>query len=161
MVKKYKPWIHNIKMVIKNKKGWIRIVEAFVAILLVAGVLLIVINQGYIGKKDLSSQIYGVEISILREIQLNDTLRDDVLNAGEPPVGWDNATFPQSIKDKIIERVPNYLDCKSQICWMDEICELDEYPEKDVYAQSVAITTTLETPEEQQLRQLKFFCWAK
>ncbi len=146
-------------MITKNKRGWIKIVEAFVAILLVAGVLLIVINQGYIGKKDISSQVYDVEISILREIQLNYTLRDDVLNAGEPPIRWNDTNFPQSIKDKINDRAPNYLDCKAKICEMDEICELDEYLEKDVYAQSVAITTTLETPEEQQLRQLKFFCW--
>ena len=142
-----------------NKKGWIKIVEAFIAILLVAGVLLIVINQGYIGKKDISSDVYDVEVSILREIQLNDALRDDILNAEPIPIKWDD--FPPNIKTKIIDRTPNYLDCEAEICEMDEVCELDEYPEKDVYAQSVAITTTLETPEEQQLRQLKLFCWVK
>ncbi len=146
-------------MITKDKRGWIKIVEAFVAILLVAGVLLIVINQGYIGKKDISSQVYDVEVSILREIQLDDALRDEVLNSGEPPIEWDD--FPPNIKDKITDRTPNYLDCGAKICWMDEICELDEYPEKDVYAQSVAITTTLETPEGQQLRQLKLFCWVE
>jgi hypothetical protein len=30
----------------KNNKGWIEIVEAFVAVLLVAGVLLFVLNKG-------------------------------------------------------------------------------------------------------------------
>ena len=142
-----------------NNKGWIKIVEAFVAILLVAGVLLIVINQGYIGKKDISSQVYDVEVAILREIQLNDVLRNEILSVVSPiEVTEDNA--PQTW-NKIIDRAPSYLDCKAKICEMDEICELDEYPGKDVYAQSVAITTTLETPEEKQLRQLKLFCWAK
>ncbi len=146
-------------MIIKNKKGWIKIVEAFVAILLVAGVLLIVISQGYIGKKDISSQVYDVEISILREIQLDDALREEVLNVTCPiEVTKDNV--PQTW-NRIHDRAPSYLDCEAKICWMDEICELDEYPEKDVYAQPVAITTILETPKEKQLRQLKLFCWVR
>ena len=173
MVKKYKPWIHNIKMITKNKRqenqrfpsynffpknhrGWIKIVEAFVAILLIAGVLLIVINKGYIGKKDISSQVYDVEISILREIQLNDTLRNDTLNAEPVPVKWND--FPPNIKNKILARTPNYLVCEAKICEMDAICKLDEYPEKDVYAQSVAITAALETYDP---KQLKLFCWVK
>jgi hypothetical protein len=142
----------------KNHKGWIRIIEAFVAILLVAGVLLIVINKGDIGKKDISSTIYDVEISILREIQLNDALRNDILSV-TPPVEWNDTNFPLSIKNKIIDRIPAYLDCEAKICFMDEICELNEYPKKDVYAQSVAITATLQTPEEEHLKQLKLFCW--
>ena len=42
-----------------NKKAWIRIIEAFVALLLITGVLLIVINKGYIGKEDVSSKRGG------------------------------------------------------------------------------------------------------
>ncbi|MBD3247200.1 hypothetical protein GF378_01110, partial [Candidatus Pacearchaeota archaeon] len=54
----------------KDKRGWIRIIEAFIAVLLVAGALLIVINQGYIGKADISEQVYEVQLAILREIEL-------------------------------------------------------------------------------------------
>lgn len=143
----------------KNKKGWIKIVEAFIAILLVAGVLLVVINRGYIGKKDISSQVYDVEVSILREIQLNDALRVEILNA-TVPIEVTEGDVPQTW-GKITDRTPNYLDCKAKICRMGENCELEEYPEKDVYVQYVVITTTLETPEEEQLRQLKLFCWVK
>jgi len=146
---------------VKNNKGWIKIVEAFIAILLIMGVLLILINRGYIGEKDISSQVYDMEVSILREIQLNDTLRDKILNAGEPPIEWEDVNFPLDIKNKIINRIQKYLECKAKICKMDEICELKEYPEKDVYAQAVAITTTLQTPEEKQLKQLKLFCWVR
>jgi len=145
-------------MIIKNKRGWIKIVEAFVTILLVAGVLLIVINQGYIGKTDISSQIYDVEISILREIQLNDTLRNEILSV-TPPIEVTEDNVSQTW-NKITDRTPGYLDCKAKICEMEELCQLDEYPEKDVYAESVAITTTLET-EEVKYRQLKLFCWVK
>jgi len=141
-----------------NKKGWIKIVEAFVAILLVVGVLLIVINRGNIGKNDISSQVYDVQVSILREIQLNDTLRNEILSV-TPPIEVTDEHVHETWT-KITERTPNYLDCKAKICeMMEQTCELEEYPEKDVYAQTVAITTTLETPTEEQLRQLKLFCW--
>jgi len=149
-------------MIIKktNKKGWIRIVEAFVAILLVTGVLLVVINKGYIGKKDISAKVYETELSILREIQSNTTLRDSILQAGTPPIKWEDENFPPDVKSKISDRVPSYLNCEAQICEMDKICMLDEYPDKDIYAQSVAITVTLTTPDFDP-RQLKLFCWVK
>ena len=143
-------------MIIKNKKGWIKIVEAFIAILLVAGVLLIVVSQGYIGKKDISSQVYDAEILILREIQLDDVLRNEILDAEPIPVKWND--FPQNIKNKIISRIPSYLDCKAKICEMEDACELDEHLEKDIYAQSIAIVAALETYDP---RQLKLFCWVK
>ena len=140
------------------KKAWIKIVEAFVAILLVAGVLLIVISQGYIGKKDISGQVYDVQISILREIQLNDTLRNDVLDVNDP-IEWDEEDFPLSIKNKINSRVPNYLECKARICEIeDKSCELNEYPKGDVYAESTVITAVLETYGP---KQLKLFCWMR
>src|SRR3989344_493349 len=65
--------------IIYDKRGWIRVVEAFVAILLIVGVLLFVINKGYIGKKDISKQVYDAEISVLREIELDDNLREEIL----------------------------------------------------------------------------------
>ena len=144
---------------IKNKRAWIRIVEAFVAILLIIGVLLIVLNKGYIGKKDISAEVYNVEISILREIQLNDALRNDILNAN-PPVEWGDFKSEDLgvLKNKIISRLPNYLDCEAKICEVEDICVISKDLEKDVYAQSVIITTTLETPEYNP-RQLKLFCW--
>lgn len=142
----------------KDKRGWIKIVEAFVAILLVAGVLLVVVSEGYLGEKDISSTVYDAEISILREIQLNDSLRKDILNAGALPIGWDNANFPLSVKNKIINRAPNYLDCEAKICGLNKTCESYAYPGKEVYAQPVIIMSTL---TELDYRQLKLFCWVK
>ena len=140
----------------KNHRGWIRIVEAFVAILLVAGVLLIVINKGDLGKKDISLQIYKVEFSILREIQLNSELRNSVLEAGDSPIKWDDENFPLNVKNKIVNRLPNYLNCEAKICEIEDVCVLDTEFDKDIYVQSVIITTTLETYNP---RQLKLFCW--
>lgn len=141
-----------------NKKAWVKIVEAFVAVLLVAGVMLVAINQGYIGKKDISAKVYAIELSILREIELNDTLKNDILDITELPVDWNNESFPQEVKNKINARAPNYLDCEAKICEIDGACDIDRYFDKNVYAQSVTITPIL-TIEEPTYRKLKLFCW--
>jgi len=140
----------------KNRHGWIRIIEAFVAILLITGVLLIVINKGYIGKNDISLKVYKVEFSILREIQSDSELRYSILEAVNPPINWDDDNFPLNVKNKILNRVPNYLNCEAKICEIEETCVLDKEFDKDVYAQAGIITATLETYDP---RQLKLFCW--
>jgi hypothetical protein len=143
-----------------NKKGWLKIVEAFVAILLIASVLILVLNRGEIENQDFSEKIYDAEISILREIQLNNTLREITLSipVEDLPIEEDDENFPESVKDKVKKRTPNYLECKSKICKMDDPCYLDEYPLKNIYAQSVAITSTIEIYDP---RQVKIFCWMR
>jgi len=135
----------------------VKIVEAFIALLLIAGVLLIVIDKGYIAKTDISSKVYDAEISILREIELDDNLREDILDS-DLPMYWDNELFPQNLKNRIDERTPSYLECKAKICEMDEICTLDKYLNKDIYVQSVVISANLEIYSP---RQLRLFCWRK
>ncbi len=143
----------------KNRRGWIQIVEAFVAVLLVVGVVLIVLNKGYLERTDISERVYEAELSILREVQTNDSLRTKILSAAEPmPVPWEDARFPAEVKDKIIARTPNYLDCIGRICNMTQICVISEEKGKDIYSQSVTITSTLQTLS---YRKLNLFCWTK
>jgi len=143
----------------RNRRGWIEIIEAFVAVLLVAGVILIVLNKGYFQKTDISNRVYETELSILREIQTNDTLRSKILNAAEPlPIEWADVRFPIEVKDKITARTPDYLNCIGKICNMTQICIISESPQKDVYSQSVTITSTLQTIS---YRKLNLFCWTK
>jgi hypothetical protein len=144
-----------------DKKGWIEIVEAFVAVLLITGVILILLNKGYIGRTDISEKVYEAQLAILREIETNDTLRADILNAPEPlPVAWEDSGFPANVKNKITERTPNYLSCTGKICDMTQMCTLgeEESQGKDIYSQAVTITSTLETLG---YRKLNLFCWTK
>lgn len=143
----------------KNRKGWIEIVEAFVAVLLVAGVLLIVLNKGYLQKIDISNRVYEAELSILREVQTNDSLRTKILSAAEPmPVPWEDARFPSELKDKITVRTPDYLSCVGKICNMTQVCVISESSGKDIYSQAVTISSTLQTLN---YRKLNLFCWTK
>ncbi len=123
----------------RDKRAWIEIVEAFVAVLLVAGVLLVVINKGTFGKTDISEQVYTSQLSILREIETNDAFRSEILAVPILP-----AKVPTDIQDRINLRTPNYLICQGQICFLSDKCVLSSVIEKDVYAQAVVITTTLQ-----------------
>jgi hypothetical protein len=142
-------------MVRKNKKGWIKIVEAVIALLLIAGVLLVVINKGYIGRNDVSKKVYDIQLSILREIELNSELRNAILEIQDLPVGEDDV--PESVKNKILERKPDYLTCRTRICALDDICEPDVYVDRDIYAQAVAISASPEMGYAP--RKIKLFCW--
>ena len=141
-----------------EKRGWIRIIEAFSTILLITGVLLIVLNKGYLPKEDISQRIYEKQQGILREIQLNNSLRESILSfdSNSLPIEW--SSFPQDLKDKIISKTPGDLECKAKICNINDICVLNEISDKDIYAQKVIITATL---EKYSPRQLKLFCWEK
>ena len=138
---------------VMNKRGWIKIVEAFVAILLIVGIVLSLLGGGYIKKEDPSANIYKIEVSILRDIQNNNSLRYDILNAPAPlPIEWNN--FPLSIKNKIILDPPAYLNCGGKICSIEDSCLLSQNTNKDVFARSTIISSTI-------TRQLKIFCWEK
>ncbi len=144
---------------IQNKRGWIRIVEAFVAVLIIAGVILIILDKGYIKKEDPSEKIYEAENSILREIQNNNTIREEILNpALIEGIESDEPGFPSSVNNIINLQRPSYLDCKAKICNLDDSCILNDGLEQNVYARSVAITATLTNYNP---RQLKLFCWMK
>ena len=143
----------------KNRRGWIEIVEAFVAVLIIIGVILVVLNKEYFPKTDVSNTVYDTEVSILREIQTNSTLRTTIIGALEPlPIPWEDARFPSEVKNKIILRTPNGLDCVGKICEMNKTCSLEENNGKDIYSQSVAISATLQNVS---YRQLNIFCWTK
>ena len=148
----------------KSRKGWIRIVEAFLAILLVVSVLILVVNQEKKGSNDdASSRIYGYEIYILRGIELNNTLRNSVLNVNDSIISVisDNESFfPADVKNFIIgaSMVQGALNCGAEICFTNGTCGFWKSIGKDLYAQRIFISSNLTVYNP---RQLKVFCWLK
>ncbi|MCK4552647.1 hypothetical protein KAT80_00390 [Candidatus Pacearchaeota archaeon] len=141
-----------------SRKAWIRIFEAVIAVLLITSVLLVVIGQGKIDKNEDSLKIYKAEISMLREIQLDNLLREDILDIEFLPVEWDDFDSEglSNVKARIISKTPDYLDCKAMVCEMNATCILKEDSGGEVYVQSAVITASL---EKYSPRQLKLFCW--
>ena len=150
----------TLPLIPRNRSGWIEIVEAFVAILLISGVLLVLFTQQNSEGTDMSTSIYTTQISILREIQTNDNFRNEILSPVDTalPIEWESPNFPPDIKAKIVERTPNYLECKAKICSLDNECILSPSPKGNVYAQEVIISFTL---TQEGYRRFKLFCWNK
>jgi len=145
-----------IKIFPKDKHGWVRIVEAFVAVLLVLGIVLYILDEGYVKKDDASEKIYETENSILSEIQNNAPLRQDILDANPLPINW--ALLPASIRNKIENSRPSYLDCEAYLCEIRSDCLFQGSLQEDLYVRSVVITSTLISYSP---RELKLFCWIK
>ena len=141
---------------LKNKSGLIRIIEAFAMILIITGILLTVLNKGYISKSDNSEKIYEIEQAILREIQLNNSLRNEILALEDLPIEWEN--FPLNVKNEIISEAPINFECDAQICNLNDLCSLNKEIEKEIYVQKTIITANL---EKYSPRKLKIFCWVK
>lgn len=143
-----------------NKKAWINVAEAAISLLLVAGVLIAVLSSNYRESESLSGRIYESEISILREIQLNENLREKILLATPLPVNWTdfNSSGMGNVKNKINAQIPNYLNCEAKLCEIDKVCNSDSQISKDIYVQSVIISSN---SEYYRPRQLRLFCWER
>ncbi len=137
----------------KNKKGWIKVSEAFLAILLIAAVVILVTGNSSVREGDTKERISDSQILILRDIEINKTLRQDIIDTnGE--IDWED--FPSSVKGRIEEKKPAWLECVAKICEPASECVLSESKEEDVYAKPLIITSTIDTFNP---RQLKLFCW--
>ena len=138
---------------VKNKKAWVKLVECFITITILSTVMLIIVSQKRMVDDNFSAQIYEEENEILRKIQLNDSLRNDVLGENTLPLEWEN--FPPSLKNIINLNIRGDLNCTSKICGINDPCLLD-LGEKDIYVQSVLISSNLSVYSP---KKLKLFCW--
>ncbi len=134
----------------KNKKAWLRIVEAFLAVVIIASVLLIVFVRQ--PNQTRAEEIAKFQRAILRQIALDDVLRQDVLIGGE--------TEKENIISFINENKPDYWNFEIEICGIEDVCGISEYPpealNKEIYAQEILITSTLENYSP---KKLKMFVW--
>lgn len=147
----------------KNKKGWIKIVEAVIAVLLVASVLIVVANRGSLGREEISQKVYSIQVAILKEIQQDNSLRDSITsNSLTLPVEWESfdSSGLSDVKNKVVSRTPDYLTCEARICEPSDLCDYVGSVSKNIYAYSILITVSPEavgfTP-----RQIKLFCWTE
>ena len=146
----------------KNKKGWLEIVEAFTSVLLIAGVLILLAGNFRTDTQNFSSQVYDLEHAILREIQFNNSLRNEIIaiSPGSLPIAWDDfdSNLP-NIMDKIELENPSYLECVATLCGISDTCTSEFSPtDKDVFVQSVFIGASVDSYSP---KKLSLFCWIK
>ncbi len=145
----------------KNKKGWMRVIEAFFAAMIILVVLILVINQqGTKQQSSSSTVIYNAEISMLRNVELNDSLRGEIIGVGDSllPLNSDNQSFPAELKNEIDSLVSEYypfLSCGEQICDTVGECSYWKKSSGELYSQSVLITANV---TDYNPRKFSLFC---
>lgn len=137
-----------------SRRGWVRIVEAFVAILLITGVVLLVFNQQTTHREDPAPAIYQEEQDALFAVQTNASLRAAILSVS-PPLASITPGFPDAVNRTLQDNLPDYLVCIAQICSLESACLSPMMYDKSVYARSALISTDDTTFNP---RQLKLFC---
>jgi len=130
----------------KNKKAWLRIFEAFVAILLVLGVLIVMVTRSYSNKGG-GESIQETQRFILEQISANDELRKDILQENNAHVN-----------ETIVSMIPSHWNFETRICNLSAVCGMSNYIEKDVYADEILITGNLTFYNPKKLR---LFVWMK
>ena len=137
----------------RNKKGIVRIIEAIIAILIIAGVVLtLAVNRRVGGEKDLSETLPP----LLEEIAKNAELREEI-------IVWETGAETE-LTVFLAERIKNpNLNYTIKICEPDKVCALERYPEDakgDIFAAERIISAAAALRREEfSPKKIKLFLW--
>jgi hypothetical protein len=131
-----------------NKKGFIRILEAIFAIMLIMGAVLIIISNN-LQTADISEEAYEKQRYILEIISNNEGMRNEIIKEGN--LGKTNEfikkTMPSSWK---------YSVCVTSV---DQICSPGDVPnDKELYVSETIISSSLEI-DYTASKKLRLFVW--
>jgi hypothetical protein len=130
-----------------NKRAWLRILEAFLAVVIVlSAVLIIMVKQK--PKTDISEEVYEKQRQVLDIISKNNSLRNDILIK-------DNIR----IDNLIYDLVPKNWNYSTSICNISLICPNPvQVYETEVYTTEIIVTSNL---TKYAPKKLRFFVWEK
>jgi hypothetical protein len=136
---------------VNNKRGWIRILEATVAVLIISSVLIIVYS-GQPKRADISNEVSDLQKKILRDISSNSNLRSDVINGNYIP-----------LEEYIKIKIPAHFDFSLKICELLQPCKLDNdifvtISNKEIFVEEIIISADL---TEYNPKKVKLFVWRK
>lgn len=135
----------------RNRKGWIRILEAVIAILLVSSVLLYIYPRAS-QRPDLSEYMYDLEREILNDMVLDVQLRKAVLEEDLQTIGdFVNESIPPAYGHVV--KICDLTDAKGNII----PCKMDEYVEADIYVEEVVISS--EIGSLYKPKKVRLFVW--
>lgn len=142
-----------------NKRGWLRIVEASIAIILIMSVLLIVFqNRKMATPTDLTE---NTKI-ILEEIAKNSSLRMETLsyNSSSLANSSENSGIISNLKVFVSSKLPSNLNYEIVICNPEQFCSLEPYPntKNEVYSSERIISADV-VFENYTPKKIKLYVW--
>jgi len=138
---------------LKDKRGFLRVLEAVIAVLLVAGAVTIVLVKNS-QTEDNSETVKQIQQIILEEISTNPELRASVLRGSQSDI--------KALNETISNLMPSEYSYEFKICPLNDICGLQNspsyYTKGEIYADEVSITATLDIPPTDP-KKLRLFMW--
>lgn len=133
-----------------NRRGWLRIVEATVAIVFVLSVLFVL----YTRERPTTSTILDERArSTLEEMALNASLRKAILEASDLSDEAQIATYARAY-------VPSYLSYELRVCAVDDVCGKSYYDSHEVFAAERIIAADVQsTADPTDPRKVRLFIW--
>jgi hypothetical protein len=145
------------KITRKNKKGWIKILEAFIAIIILISLILLIVNNEKYETKE-TSNLLTTQSAFLVLVQTNETLRNEILDLDVSGSSYEieDENFPPNLKNYIEEKFSGRTSCLAKICNTTTECTMNNYPEREIFSRSVIITSNL---QEFDSKKLSLFCY--
>jgi len=136
----------------RGKRAWMRIVEAFIAVLIIVSVLVFSVAKFDHGSR--AEEIQKMQRGILEQIALNDELREEIL--------YYSSTKDLSKTEAFVRQgAPAYWEYSIKVCEIENICGMDVYVGeigKEVYSDEILISSNIHIYNPQKL---KLFVWEK
>ena len=140
---------------LRGKKGWIRILEATIAIMIVAGVLLVVASRSTVSKEDISEEVYQLQREVLNDILLKPELRTSAF-----------AEDTNGLNEFAKTKIPDSFNFSIKICELTNSagdvagCKMDNYISGDVYAEEVILGSDFKPGQTgYNPKKVKLFIW--
>ncbi|RPH49764.1 MAG: hypothetical protein EHM85_12735 [Desulfobacteraceae bacterium] len=150
-----------------NKSGWIHILEATIAVLIVAGVMMSVYSEQS-AREVLSVEDYSYSLQneILDEIAMSSDLRSDVMKVvvdlpGDPAY--------DSLDEYVAEKVPEGIGYLLRVCNLGDVndyCKMDPIIfyatlDKDVFVEEVVVSAEIGDGEDAEYspKKVRLFFW--
>ena len=139
-----------------NRKGFIKIVEASIAILIVFTVIIILISRNNVSRnEDLSKLIQP----ILEEIALKNQYREKILSYNIDNPTTTDAEIITELENFVGTRVRSGINSKVRICKGDDDCLFEGEITNEIYAGERIISTDLQGDPNISRRKVKIFLW--
>lgn len=130
-----------------NSKAWVRIIEAFIAVLIITGGFLVILSRESKIDNYSSDKIYEKQRNILDIVVNNESLRDKII-IGEN----------QEANNAIALMVSNNWNFTTNICNVNEICNSGTPNDREVYVSEIIVSSNL---TQYSPKKLRFFVWMK
>ncbi len=148
----------------RGKRGFLRIVEVFVAILIIGGVMLFIYVEK-VQKPQQEDFIYQTIRSALRDIANDEDYREAVLKGCDgccPTCSFPSEQdYRDTLETRLREVIPIEYEFRFKICKLESACGLvGGLPAKEVFSEEVSVSVTLDS-DDFEPKKIRLFVWEK